>query len=318
MVRIEVYLACSVVTLVAASFVTAGCGAPVRDAVDATTGGDAHPADPPGGDTDTPFPVDRGDAADTPGSYRGLPLRLVDNGEPVVESVDGRIGVVCIGPSFANMECGYFQSLLQTQLAGAVASDVVLANCGVGGAGLEAWNDPVRDDDLWRRCIDQVLPARGLRVDQVRVVLHKAVNALGASTTYYPEPGSDYFAVLDNLDGFAARLPAFFPDAAAVYTFSRSYGGYNPDAGRDEPRAYESGHAVNTWLGLNPQRSNVWYGWGPYLWAPDCATGITNVSGVCYERDDYLGDGVHPGPGARQKVADMLHARLSQHAWYRP
>jgi hypothetical protein len=61
----------------------------------------------------------------------------------------------------------------------------------------------------------------------------------------------------------------------------------------------------------------VWYGWGPYLWAPACSTGATNGSGVCYERADYMSDGVHPAEGARAKVSRMLHQRFLKEDWYR-
>jgi hypothetical protein len=54
----------------------------------------------------------------------------------------------------------------------------------------------------------------------------------------------------------------------------------------------------------------MWFGWGPYLWAPDCAVGISNGSGVCYRRTDYQADGVHPAAGALEQVSTMLHERL--------
>jgi len=53
-----------------------------------------------------------------------------------------------------------------------------------------------------------------------------------------------------------------------VYTSSRCFGGYAGNAGRGEPLSYEEGHALNTWLRDNPAVGGVWYGWGPYLWAP--------------------------------------------------
>jgi hypothetical protein len=103
----------------------------------------------------------------------------------------------------------------------------------------------------------------------------------------------------------------------AVYTSSRSYGGFAGSVGRGEPLSYEEGHALNAWLRDNRTVDGVWYGWGPYLWAPECATGMTNRGGVCYVREDYVADGVHPNEGARAKVSGLLHARLLREAWYR-
>jgi len=78
------------------------------------------------------------------------------------------------------------------------------------------------------------------------------------------------------------------------------------------------GHALNAWLADNADVGGVWYGWGPYVWAPDCPSGETNGSGVCYDRADYQADGIHPNTGARDKIAQMIHDRFSEHAWYRP
>jgi hypothetical protein len=92
----------------------------------ACSGGDGIgsplPAGPvPGADVLTPFPIDRGDdGAHTPGSYKGLPLRLSDNGKPTVTAVDGIVGLVCVGMSNASQECADFISRVRTDYAGEV------------------------------------------------------------------------------------------------------------------------------------------------------------------------------------------------------
>lgn len=267
-----------------------------------------------------PVPIDLNLGA--PAGYKGLPLMLVDNGTPSVGVVDGIVGIVCVGMSNSSQECGDYQMRVAGEFAGQIAPVVRVVNCAVGGHAIERWIDPAFDDVLWDACLTQRLPQAGVRLDQVRVVWHKAANQFttgpgGAPLPTYPASGSDFEAFVQNLDAFAVRVRGKFPALRAVYTSSRSYGGFSNNSGRGEPLSYEEGHALNQWLRTHALVDGVWYGWGPYLWAPDCATGGTNGGGICYVRGDYVEDGVHPGPGARQKVSALLHARLLREAWYR-
>lgn len=286
-------------------------------------GNSGEPPPPPGMDTDEPFPIDRGDDPGAPGSYKGLPLRLVDNGQPEVTAVDGVIGVVCIGMSNATQECSDYISKLESGALGEVSPAVRVIDCAVSSHAIEKWNDPAFDDALWNRCLDRVAEA-GLGVEQIRVLYHKAANQFTAPLDDpmtplppYPDPDSDYLNFVDNLGAFAQRVPQMFPGVQAVYTTSRSYGGFSTKPARGEPLSYEEGHALNTWLADNAEVGGVWYGWGPYIWAPDCADG-TNGSDVCYVREDYQEDGVHPHAGARDKISAMIHARLLAESWYAP
>ena len=158
-----------------------------------SAGDDPQPTDPPpGGDTQEPFPIDMGDAPDTPGTYKGLPLRLVDNGSPQVDPVDGVIGVVCIGMSNATQECSAYISQLGDELTGHSAQIRVI-DCAVGGHAIEKWADPAFDSSLWARCHDRVAMA-GLTPQQVRVLYHKAANQFTAQPDMmtplppYPRP----------------------------------------------------------------------------------------------------------------------------------
>jgi len=277
---------------------------------------------PPGADVSQPFPIDRGDdGATTPGSYKGLWLRLADNGEPAVTAVNGIIAVVCVGMSNASQECADFILRRDGQYAAEIDPAVRVVNCAVGGHAIERWIDPAYDDVLWDACIGNRLPAAGVQLDQVRVIYHKAANQFtsgqGGPLPGYPAPGSDYENFLANLTLFAARVKAEFPAVQAVYTSSRSFGGFAGNPGRGEPLSYEEGHALNTWLRDNPAVAGVWYGWGPYLWAPGCDSGITNKGGICYDRADYVADGVHPAPPGLAKISALIHARLRAEAWYR-
>ena len=279
---------------------------------------------PPGPNTTAPFPIDRGDdGAATPGTYKGLSLRLADNGEPVVTPVDGVIGLVCIGMSNGNQECSDFRNRVGAELAGQINPAVRVVNCAVGGHAIEKWNDPGFDADLWDLCITRRLPDAGVRLDQVRVLWHKAANQFttgpgNAPLPSYPSAGSDYQAFSANLTAFAARVRGKFPGVQAVYSSSRSFGGYAGNvAGRGEPLSYEEGHALNQWLLAHRTVNGVWYGWAAYLWADSCGSGIPNASGICYDRADYVADGVHPSPSGQAKISGMLHARFLEHAWYR-
>lgn len=275
----------------------------------------------PGGDTLLPVAIDLAGAAGAPATYKGLPLRLTDTGAPTVTAVDGLVGVVCVGMSNANQECADFIGRVTTEYAAAVNPAVRVVNCAVGGHAIERWIDPVYDATLWDDCVARRLPAAGLRLDQVRVLYHKAADqfttgAGGAALPVYPAAGSDYENFGRNLDAFAGRVRAKFPAVQAVYTSSRSYGGFAGNVGRGEPLSYEEGHALNGWLRDHATVEGVWYGWGPYLWAPACGTGVTNGGGVCYDRADYVSDGVHPSASGTAKMSALLHARLLREAWY--
>ena len=278
-------------------------------------GGDASVSNGP--DTLVPFPLDKGHLPETPGTYKGLPLSLVDNDTPTVTPVDGVIGVVCVGMSNATQECRHYIGALASTYSGQVNPQVKVVDCAVSGNAIEAWNNPVADDRLWDACIDTKLAAGGLQLDQVRVVYHKAANKNTEGATLYPTPGSDYDNFVDNLDVFAGRVVNKFPALQAVYTTARSYGGFAaPDKPhRGEPLSYEEGHALNTWLANNAAVAGVWFGWGPYIWAPDCEDG-TNGSGICYDKADYKADGVHPAEGARDKIARMIHTHMLTFSWY--
>lgn len=267
--------------------------------------------------------IDGGPAAGA-ASYKGLPLGLTHSGEPAVTPVDGVIGLVCIGMSNGNQECADFiQQIDAGRMAGAINPAVRVVNCAVGGHAIERWIDPAFDSVLWEACLGARVRQRGVRADQVRVIWHKAArqfttDASGAVLPPYPDPSSDYFLFQQNLSRFADVLRQRMPSVQAVYTSGRSYGGFALSPGRGEPLSYEEGQALNQWLASNGSRGGIWFGWGPYLWAPDCASGRTNGSGVCYNRDDYKADGVHPAAGALDKITWLLHGRFSQDDWYRP
>lgn len=278
---------------------------------------------PPGGDVSTPFPIDRGDDGPaTPGTYKGLWLRLVSRSAPVVSPIDGRIGIVCVGMSNAAQECNQWVQQVGAARRSEVHPAVRIVNCSVGNHAIERWNDPAFDATLWDDCIQRKLGAAGLRADQVRVLYHKAANQFGGSGGQLPPlpaPDANFHLFFANLQAFSTRVHAKFPAVQAVFTSSRSYGGFSPPGSpRGEPQAYEEGHALNAWLEHNASVDGVWYGWGPYIWAPACTTGVTNGSQLCYTPQDYRADGVHPSAVGEPKIARLIHERFRREAWYRP
>lgn len=275
-------------------------------------------------DVTTPFPIDAAASSTRPVSYKGLPLTLTTQPAPSITPVDGVIGVVCIGMSNANQECGRLLAAIGSggPWAAEVSPAVRLVNCAVGSHAIERWIDPAFDATLWDVCLGPKLAARGVRRDQVRVILHKAANqyglgAGGAALPHFPAASSNFAAFERNLTAFAARVRPAFPNVQAVYTSSRSYGGFTSRPDRGEPQAYEEGHALNRWLAANPRVDGVWYGWWAYLWAPECTTSVRNGGGVCYERADFVDDAVHPSASGQIKIARLMHDRLRQEAWYR-
>ncbi len=255
-------------------------------------------------------------------TYKGLPLALVDTGEPSVTASDGVIGVVCVGMSNARIECDAWIEKLAAEWANEVSTAVRVVNCSLGGHAIEKWIDPQFDDTLWDACRTRTVPRAGLRADQVRVIIHKAANQFtlandGGALPLYPESGSDYEAFVTHLEAFALRVPAEFPSVKAVYTSSRSYGGFANNLSRGEPLSYEEGHALNSWLASGSRPGGVWHGWGAYLWAQPCGEGPTDATGFCYRRSDFRTDGVHPSDIGGPRIAERLHRRLLDEAWYR-
>ena len=82
---------------------------------------------------------------------------------------------------------------------------------------------------------------------------HRTTCCGGGARPLYPAGESDYETFVANLSSFAARVREWFPDVQAVYTSSRSYGGFALSAARSEPLSCEEGHALNSWLSSRGQ-----------------------------------------------------------------
>ena len=159
--------------------------------------------------------------------------------------------------------------------------------------------------------IDQRLKLSGVTRSQVQVAWMKQAD--GGPSTGFP-------GYAETLEGEMLRIAQIlkerFPKTALLYLSSRIYGGYATTPLNPEPYAYESGFSVK-WLiekqlsgdpalNFDPSRGparSPWLSWGPYLWADGTRT---RNDGLTYAQSDLVGDGTHPSPSGRQKVARQL------------
>ncbi|MCO6458177.1 MAG: hypothetical protein J5I93_22965 [Pirellulaceae bacterium] len=236
-------------------------------------------------------------------------------------SDSGRVVLVSISMSNATQEFSTFVRLAEADPVRSTHLKIV--DCAQGGQAMAEWAPP--DAPPWR-IAEQRLAAAGVSTRQVQVAWIKLANKgpSGDLREHGRKLQRDTQAVLQN-------AKARFPNLRVAYLSSRIYGGYANNRLNPEPYAYESAFAVR-WLiqeqqqgsaalNFDPQRGPVKAPlilWGPYLWAD----GVTPRGGdqLVWLRGDLAGDGTHPSPTGRQKVAGLLlkffqHDPLAQ-SWY--
>lgn len=229
---------------------------------------------------------------------------LDEKGKP---AADGKIVLMSISMSNATQEFSFFKSLADADAD--KSPRVTIVDCAQGGQAMAEWVDP--KGRAWTEADRRLTTAR-IAPEQVQVVWVKLANKgpSGSLTEHGKKLQKDTLAVLHN-----ARER--FPNLRIAYLGSRIYGGYSSGALNPEPYAYEGAFVVR-WLiqdqikgdaalNYDPERGPVKAPlllWGPYLWAD----GVTprKSDGLVWERKDLAGDGVHPSPSGRQKVADLL------------
>ncbi len=267
-----------------------------------------------GGSTNQMIALDLMSPSDT---YYGLHGGLVDNGEPTVTATNGKIVIIAISMSNGFQEYNRFIELYENHPD--MAEQIHLINCAVGGSALERWLET--NTDLWSRCKDKITNKHSL--DQVKVVWAKNADQFTEHGLTLPDPGADYYDLVNNIGGLMQRIHAEFPSVQAVFNSSRIWGGYvsdNKQAARGEPISYEGGFATNTVIEQFQQgqipNAPPWIGWGPYIWA----NGTTpNASGIFWDLSDFQDGGVnqHPSANGAKKVADALHEFFMEFDWYR-
>ncbi|MBN2448786.1 MAG: hypothetical protein JXR77_00270 [Lentisphaeria bacterium] len=220
---------------------------------------------------------------------------------------DGSIVLVSISMSNATQEFSLFKQLADADPR--KSARVTIVDCAQGGQAMAEWAVP--DARAWSEA-DRRLAGAGVTPEQVQVAWIKLANR--APRGDLPEHGAalrrDTLAVLRN-------ATARFPNLRIAYLGSRIYGGYARTPTNPEPYAYEGAFVVRRLIldqangdpELHPgdaegQAKVPLLLWGPYLWADGMVP--RRGDGLVWERGDLAGDGTHPSPSGRRKVAEML------------
>jgi hypothetical protein len=189
----------------------------------------------------------------------------------------------------------------------------------------DQWAKP--DSQVWPTVRDSRLKAAGVTENQVQVLWLKHAIAGPARFGDFPASAEQ---LKTWLIGDVQQLLKHFPQARIAYLSGRIYAGNAVSSLNPEPYAYESAFAVrwviqeqfkgNPELNCDPAKGEVKAPvllWGPYLWAD----GVTprHSDGLSYLPSDFQRDGTHPGPGATEKVANLLSAFFHNElnaSWY--
>jgi hypothetical protein len=238
---------------------------------------------------------------------KGEAAKIVPRDEKGRPSSDGQIAVVSLSMSNATMEYSRFKEIADSDAAKSPLVQIV--DCAQGGQAMAQWGNP--QGKAWTEA-DRRLAAAGVSPEQVQVAWVKLANVKPTGTLH--EHGAklqqDTTILLQN-----ARER--FPNLRIAYLSGRIYGGWASTPLNPEPYAHE-GNIVVRWviqdqmkgnpnLNYDPAKGTVKAPvvlWGPYLWAD----GINprKSDGLVWLREDLAGDGTHPSPSGRQKVADLL------------
>lgn len=222
-------------------------------------------------------------------------------------SDDGRVVLISISMSNATQEFSEFKRI--ADIDPLKARCLTIVDCAQGGQAMAEWVPP--DARPWAEAMRRI-SAAGVTPAQVQVAWIKLANKRpqGDLEEHGRALQRDTEAVLRN-------VRAKFPNLRIAYLGSRIYGGYGTTSLNPEPYAYESGFVVR-WLirdqigqkeamNFDSAKGAVQMPlllWGPYLWGD----GVTprQGDGLTWVREDFGGDGTHPSPAGRTKVANLL------------
>jgi hypothetical protein len=215
--------------------------------------------------------------------------------------------MISISMSNATQEFQVFKRIADSDPA--KSPKLTIVDCAQGGQAMAEWAPP--DAAPWQ-VAERKIREEGVTPEQVQIAWIKLANKQpkGKLDEHGKKLQSDTLAVIHN-------AKARFPNLRIAYLGSRIYAGYASGMLNPEPYAYESAF-VARWLiqdqiagnpELNVDSENAEAKaplllWGPYFWGD----GVTSrkADNLVWTRDDFLGDGVHPSPTGRQKVARML------------
>ena len=229
---------------------------------------------------------------------------------------NGKIVLLSVGMSNTTQEFSEFMRLAAGDAG--KSPKVVLVDGAQGGMTATAWANPQRlprpDARSPWEVLDERLRQAGVTAPQVQAAWIKQAEAGPARLGEFPKHAE---AMKRNMVTLLNKLAEKFPNLRIAYLSSRTYAGYARTQLNPEPYAYESAFVVR-WLirdqiqgepSLNfdpakgPPKSPVLL-WGPYLWA-DGQKG-RKLGDLVWKPEDFGGDGTHPSPSGRQKVAGQL------------
>ena len=222
-------------------------------------------------------------------------------------SADGKIVLFALGMSNTTMEFSAF--LPKANSDPRKAANVVVVDGAQGGKDATDW--ATADAPPWK-VAEERLRAAHVTPLQVQAVWIK--QALIRPQKGFP---LETERLRDRLRENVTLAKEKYPNLRVVYLSNRIYAGYAGSNLNPEPYAYESAFAVR-WLieeqmkgspTLNPDPAQGTVKapvllWGPYLWADGKTP--RQSDGLTYLPEDFAGDGTHPAPAAREKVAKLL------------
>ena len=232
------------------------------------------------------------------------------NGKP---SADGRVVLLALGMSNTTQEFSRFKQIADADPD--KSPKLVIVDGAQGGKDAAAWTnvDDKGTNGVWEEA-DRRLKAAGVTPRQVQAVWIKQALIQQGRHGEFPAHAK---VLQKELESTLRLAKARYPNLRLAYLSSRIYAGYASTPLNPEPYAYEGAFAVRRVIedqvngepGLNhdPAKGEVKAPvalWGPYLWAD----GVKGRAGddLVYRREDLAGDGTHPSPSGRQKVAELL------------
>lgn len=217
---------------------------------------------------------------------------LSTDGKP---DASGKVVLLSIGMSNTTMEFSQFAQ--KAAVDPRKAANVVVVDGAQGGKDATAW--AAADAAPWK-VAEERLKKAGTTPQQVQVIWIKQALI---------RPQAGFPAEADRLrDRIAEDLKLAkekYPNLRLVFLSSRTYGGYATTPLNPEPYAYESAFAVRRLIREQTKDVNSpVLLWGPYIWA--AGKTANRADGFNYAPEDVAGDGTHPSPSGRDKVARQL------------
>lgn len=220
------------------------------------------------------------------------------DGQP---SDSGKIVLVSISMSNATQEFSFFKQIADKDPR--KSDKLTIVDCAQGGQAMAEWVPA--EGGPWREAMNR-LERAGVSPAQVQVAWIKLANKgpSGSMSDHLTKLEADTTTVLHN-----ARKR--FPNLRIAYLGSRIWAGNASGGLNPEPYAYESAFAARHLIqkqvsgdeSLASAKSPLLL-WGPYLWAE--GEKGRKIDGLKYLKEDFVGDGVHPSPSGREKVAKQL------------